>query len=437
MRNRIKSFSIVTLGCPKNTVDSEVLKGGLIKAGLKYKENPEGVDLLVINTCGFIEPAREETVEAILEAVNLKKQNKIKSIAVVGCLVQLYKDELKEEIPEVDFYSGVDFQKRLYEEIVGGNYYFPRFEDRDLLTPGHYAYIKISDGCDNKCSFCSIPLIKGKQKSRTVEDIINEVKYLNTLGVKELILVSQDTTRYGTDLPSKDTLPELLEKILRFTNASWIRLLYCNPDFWPDDLIDLVRDHDKICKYLDIPIQHFSDKILRSMKRVKSASMIKNLLYEIRSKIPDVAIRTSVIVGYPGETEKEFLELVDFIEEFRFDRLGVFTYSPEENTEAYLLKDDIPQKEKDSRRDFIMQKQWEIMEDRAESIVGKEIDVLVDCIEENNAVGRTQWDAPEIDCVVKIRRESIEIETGEIYRVKIVDNDGIDLVGEIKCVEDK
>jgi len=437
MRNRIKSFSIVTLGCPKNTVDSEVLKGGLIKAGLKYKENPEGVDLLVINTCGFIEPAREETVEAILEAVNLKKQNKIKSIAVVGCLVQLYKDELKEEIPEVDFYSGVDFQKRLYEEIVGGNYYFPRFEDRYLLTPGHYAYIKISDGCDNKCSFCSIPLIKGKQKSRTVEDIINEVKYLNTLGVKELILVSQDTTRYGTDLPSKDTLPELLEKILRFTNASWIRLLYCNPDFWPDDLIDLVRDHDKICKYLDIPIQHFSDKILRSMKRVKSASMIKNLLYEIRSKIPDVAIRTSVIVGYPGETEKEFLELVDFIEEFRFDRLGVFTYSPEENTEAYLLKDDIPQKEKDSRRDFIMQKQWEIMEDRAESIVGKEIDVLVDCIEENNAVGRTQWDAPEIDCVVKIRRESIKIETGEIYRVKIVDNDGIDLVGEIKCVEDK
>lgn len=431
MKNKgIKSFSVVSLGCPKNTVDSEVAIGGLTRAGLKYVKDFDKVDLLVINTCGFIEPAREEAIEAILEAVNLKESGQVKKIAVVGCLVQLYKEELEREIPEVDLYLGIDFQRELVQEVAPDRGYCPDYTDRMLMGQGHYAYLKIADGCDNKCSFCSIPLIKGKQRSRTPEEIAAEVRYLSGLGVKELILVSQDTTRYGVDLRPQVELPYLLENVLRESNARWIRLLYCNPDFWPEGLIDVVRGEPRVVKYLDIPIQHISDSILRSMRRVKMGSEIKDLLYKIRAEIPGVAIRTSLMVGYPGESERDFLELLDFVEEFRFERLGVFTYSREENTPAFELDDNIPLQEKEDRRSLLMEKQWEIMEDRASKMKGKKLEVIIDQLDSGFYIGRSQWDAPEIDCIVKIPGEA-ELEVGEIYKVEVIDNDGIDIVGKI------
>ena len=428
--NGVKSFSVVSLGCPKNTVDSEVAIGGLTRAGLRYVKDSSEVDLLIINTCGFIEPAREEAIETILEAVNLKENGQVKKIAVVGCLVQLYKKELEKEIPEVDFYLGIDFQKKLVQEFAPGKGYCPDYTDRILMDRGHYAYLKIADGCDNKCSFCSIPLIKGKQKSRTPEEIAAEVRYLNKLGVKELILVSQDTTRYGVDLKPQLELPELLENVLRESDAQWIRLLYCNPDFWADGLINMVRDESRLVKYFDIPIQHISDSILKSMRRVKMGSEIKELLYRIRAEIPDVAIRTSLLVGYPGESEKDFWELLDFVEEFRFERLGVFTYSPEENTPAFELGDSIPPQEKENRRSLLMEKQWEIMEEKAAELKGKRLEVIVDDLEGNFYVGRSQWDAPEIDCIVKIPKE-VELKIGEIYNIEVVGNDGIDIIGKV------
>ncbi|MBL7135632.1 MAG: 30S ribosomal protein S12 methylthiotransferase RimO [Candidatus Marinimicrobia bacterium] len=430
--NKRTTFSITSLGCPKNTVDSEILKGGLINSGFIYADNPERAEVIIINTCGFIELAREESIDTILDAIMLKKKGNVKKVLVIGCMPQRYGEELRKEFPEVDGIYGVESQGAIVRELSGKNVKLCCVEEiRSIMTPEHYAYLRIAEGCDNTCSFCSIPFMRGKQKSRLIKSIIEESVYLHNKGVKELILIAQDLTRYGTDLPDKITLADMLEELLSLNLFHWVRIMYSNPDFWTTKLNDLFGKYPNLCPYIDIPIQHASDRILELMNRGRSCEEIRHILKSIRSDVPNVALRTSLIVGFPSETEDDFNELLDFVEEVKFERLGVFTYSEEEGTSAEKLENNVPEKEKEQRKDIVMAIQYDISGEFAMSKVGEQLEILVESKDDSGYIGRTVWDAPEIDCFVRVHSEEA-LEVGEFYKVKIDSVEGLDLVGKVR-----
>lgn len=427
MKNGRKKIHILTLGCPKNLVDSEILMSKL-KNKFQIVEKPEKADLVVVNTCGFIDSAKQESIEKIFEMVELKEKGKVESVYVMGCLSERYKNELEKEIPEVDKFFGVE----KFEEILNTLGVPDKYEllgERELLTPKHYAYLKISEGCDNPCSFCAIPLIRGKHISRPIEEIIKEAKKLAWKGVKEIIIIAQDTTYYGLDIYGKRKLPELLNRLSEIDGIEWIRLMYTFPAKFPTEVLDIMAQNPKICKYIDIPIQHISDKILKSMRRGITKGKTIELLEKIRETVPEVAIRTSLIVGYPGETEKEFEELLDFVYTFKFDRLGVFTYSQEEGTKAFELGDPVSPEEKERRMALIMNAQHDIIVEKNEKMIGRKIKVLIDRKERDFYIGRTQWDAPEIDLEVLVEGNGIKI--GNFYEVEIYDIFEYDLIGKV------
>jgi ribosomal protein S12 methylthiotransferase len=427
VKNGRKKIHILTLGCPKNLVDSEILMSKL-KNKFQIVEKPEKADLVVVNTCGFIDSAKQESIEKIFEMVELKEKGKVESVYVMGCLSERYKNELEKEIPEVDKFFGVE----KFEEILNTLGVPDKYEllgERELLTPKHYAYLKISEGCDNPCSFCAIPLIRGKHISRPIEEIIKEAKKLAWKGVKEIIIIAQDTTYYGLDIYGKRKLPELLNRLSEIDGIGWIRLMYTFPAKFPTEVLDIMAQNPKICKYIDIPIQHISDKILKSMRRGITKRKTIELLEKIRESVPEVAIRTSLIVGYPGETEKEFEELLDFVYTFKFDRLGVFTYSQEEGTKAFELGDPVSPEEKERRMALIMNAQHDIIVEKNEKMIGRKFKVLIDRKERDFYIGRTQWDAPEIDLEVLVEGNGIKI--GNFYEVEIYDIFEYDLIGKV------
>ena len=420
---KYKTFYITTLGCSKNTVDSEILRGKLQQAGMEWTQ-PDDCEVLIINTCGFILDAKEESIDAIMDAVDLKNKGKIKKLIVMGCLVERYHDDLQDQITEVDSFHGVEPFEQIMAELASDNE-----GARELLTPSHYAYLKIAEGCDNTCSFCAIPGIRGKQHSKSIPDLLDEARYLSSLDVKELIIIAQDTTRYGTDIYGERKLAELLEQLLNLKLFPRVRLMYTNPDFWDPKINKLFSKYDEFCPYVDLPVQHASDRILDLMNRRSGQKKIRNIVEKLRSDVPNIALRTTVMVGFPGETEDEFYQLLDFIEEMEFERLGAFTYSEEEGTEAARFDDSISKQEKDRRLEMIMSSQYEITSQFAHNQVGEVLDVIIDRRESEAAIGRTIWDAPEVDCNVLI--DDKDVEPGNIYSVKITENRDFDLIGKI------
>lgn len=423
-------INIVTLGCSKNLVDSEVLMGQIAGDYEVLHDSNENADVIVINTCGFIHDAKEESIDTILSAVNSKSEGITKKVVVTGCLSERYKEELQQEIPDVDGFYGVnDLPKILKElkvdhkkELVG---------ERLLTTPSHYAYVKISEGCNRNCSFCAIPLIRGKHISKPKEEIIHEVKLLANKGVKEIILIAQDLTWYGIDLYGRRELTDLVATLSEIEGIEWIRLHYTYPANFPTGLLALMKTNPKVCNYLDMPLQHISSKLLRSMKRGLGGKKTQDLLKRIKSDVPDIALRSTLIVGYPGETEEDFIELYNFVERTKFDRLGVFTYSPEEDTHAYGLVDDVTQEVKDERRDRIMLLQQEISYELNKRFVGKTLKVLIDRVEGGNYIGRTEYDSPEVDNEVIVETNGNDVSVGGFYDVKITSSDFFDLTGKI------
>lgn len=429
-KNGHKKVNLVSLGCSKNLVDSEVLLRQFQANGLQIIENSSKADYIVINTCGFINDAKDESIRAILEAVELKKSGKAKKVVVMGCLSERYKSELAEEIPEVDAYFGVTDYRGVLNEL-GIDFKKELLGERLITTPKHFAYLKISEGCDNPCSFCAIPLIRGKHISKPIPEIIREANYLAQNGAKEIILIAQDSTYYGLDIYGNRELSKLLKELTRVDGIEWIRLLYAFPAKFPEEILDVIAEEEKICKYIDIPFQHISDKILKSMQRGISKRRTYELINLIRKKIPEVAIRTTLIVGYPEETETEFQELVDFVKDMEFDRLGLFTYSQEENTKAFELGDPIPQNEKEARKNYILSIQQEISHKKNQEKIGKRLKVLIDeQIEKNTYLGRSQWDAPEVDNSVIVNSQ-FPIEPGKFYEVEIDDALEFDLAGQV------
>ncbi len=429
-KNGHKRVNLVSLGCSKNLVDSEVLLRQFQLNGLEIINNSGKADYIIINTCGFINDAKDESIRAILEAVDLKKSGKVKKVVVMGCLSERYKSELAEEIPEVDAYFGVTDYKGVLNEL-GLDLKKELLGERLITTPGHFAYLKISEGCDNPCSFCAIPLIRGKHQSKPIEQILNEANYLAEKGAKEIILIAQDSTYYGLDIYGKRELARLLKELSKVKGIEWIRLLYAFPAKFPEEILDVIAKEEKICKYIDIPFQHISDKVLKSMQRGVSKRRTYELIELIRNKIPEVAIRTTLIVGYPEEGEEEFQELVDFVKDVKFDRLGVFTYSQEENTKAFELGDPIPQKIKEERKKEILRIQQEISHQKNLEKIGKRIKVLIDERIDNYVyLGRTQWDAPEVDNSVFVNTTG-NIEPGNFYEVEIDDALEFDLAGQV------
>ncbi len=426
-----QKVAVLTLGCSKNVVDSEVLLGKLSANNLDVTTNLNEANICIINTCGFIKPSAKESLQVILEAVELKRRGKIEKLLTVGCLTQRFSKSIAEQFPEVDFFAGVDsaesivkFLKQdeeLKTELLG---------ERFLLTPRHYAYLKISEGCNRECSFCSIPSIRGKHKSRRLEEITAEARKLVEQGVRELILIAQDTTYYGRDIYGRPTLPELLRKLSDIPGISWIRLMYAYPAGFPEGALEVIAERDNICKYVDIPLQHISDKVLKSMRRGTSQKTIQQLIEKIRTKIPTATIRTTFIVGYPNETEKDFRELLDFVATYRFDRVGVFTYSHEDGTSAFPLGDPIPQSEKIRRRNELMALQQKISLEKNRQLVGKEIKVLVDERNGGNYYGRTEMDAPEVDNLVILPSKK-EVLVGNFCKVKITRAKAYDLFAEL------
>ena len=424
-----KTLNLISLGCAKNLVDSEILLGGLNKTDVTLTQNPEEADTIVVNTCGFLDIAREESVDTILQAAELKKTSNLKELVVMGCLSERYPDELKKEIPEVDRIFGSNDHRQIVSFLTGKEFAKddPLFF-RSLMTPNHYAYLKIAEGCDNGCSFCSIPLMRGLQKSRTIPAIMDEAERLVSNGTRELLMIAQDTTSYGWDLETKVYLSDLLRELNTINNLEWIRVHYAHPAHLSQRIIDAMAECDKVCNYLDMPIQHAADTILKSMKRGLGQDGIRNRIHRLRSAIPEIAIRTTLIVGYPGETEDDFNSLRGFVEEMKFDRLGIFTYSEEEGTGAAHLDDNIPRQVKDDRKNILLEIQHEISLDRNESFVGKTLKVLVDQEGENVSVGRTEYDSPEIDNIVHIQGK---VDKGNFVRVKIESANEYELIGSI------
>ena len=411
--------NVVTMGCSKNIVDSEALLGQLKRGSASIVSDVYLADVAVINTCGFIESAKQESLDAIFEALERKKKGELKKVIVMGCLAERYRKELAVEIPDVDAIFGSNQLQDVVTEL-GVNYKEELLGERVLTTPSHFAYLKISEGCDHPCSFCAIPLMRGKHRTKPIEAILEEANHLASRGVKELILIGQDTTYYGLDLYGGRQLKKLLLELSEVPGIEWIRLMYAYPAKFPLDILDAFRQSPKICRYLDMPVQHASDEVLKSMRRGITNRATRDLIHRIKDAVPNIALRTTLIVGYPNETDREFQELYEFVGEMEFHRLGVFTYSQEDDTTAFPLADPVPHGVKEQRRDAIMALQQEVSARRNRALVGSTVKVLIDRHEDGHAVGRTEWDAPEIDQEVYVS-DSAEYQPGNFYEVKVVD----------------
>tara|TARA_B100000949_G_scaffold199713_1_gene186914 strand:- start:952 stop:2241 length:1290 start_codon:yes stop_codon:yes gene_type:complete len=424
-----KTLNLISLGCAKNLVDSEILLGGLQQTDVSITANPEEADTIVVNTCGFLDIAREESVETILQAAEMKKTGSLKELVVMGCLSERYPEELKKEIPEVDRIFGSNDHRQIVSFLTGQEYAKddPLFF-RSLMTPSHYAYLKIAEGCDNGCSFCSIPLMRGLQKSRTIPAIMEEAERLATNGTRELLVIAQDTTSYGWDLEKKVYLSDLLRELNTIKDMDWIRIHYAHPAHLSKRTIDALAECDRVCNYLDMPIQHAADELLNSMRRGLGQDGIRDRISRLREAIPEIALRTTLIVGYPGETEEHFNTLRDFVEEIRFDRLGIFTYSEEDGTLAADLADSVPRQVKDDRKNQLLEIQHGISLDKNESFIGKTLKVLVDESGEDVSVGRTEYDSPEIDNIVHIKGKAVK---GTFIDVMIESANEYELLGKI------
>jgi ribosomal protein S12 methylthiotransferase len=437
------NISIISLGCSKNLIDSELMMGILSKNKFNLTEKAETADIIIVNTCGFIDSAKEESIDTILEVAQFKKTGNCKVLIVAGCLGERYKNELLNELPEVD---GVVGTGNIYEivDIINDSFkghrtirtgsidieYNENFS-RIISTPKHTAYIKIAEGCDNYCTYCIIPKLRGKYRSRYLDSIIEEAKFLSDNGTKEIILIAQDTSKYGIDIYGKYMLPKLLDELNKIDGLEWIRLLYLYPETFTDELISSIKNNEKVVKYVDIPIQHINDRILKRMNRKTTKNMITGLVHKLRNEIPNIIIRTTIIVGFPGETDEEFNELCSYIEEMKFNRLGVFTYSKEEDTPAALLDNQITEHVKENRQKIIMEKQKIISYTENKQKIGSNYKILVEeKVNDNSYIGRTYMDSPEIDGAVYIdSKESLKI--GTFYNVKITDCLEYDLMGEI------
>jgi ribosomal protein S12 methylthiotransferase len=430
--NKSTKVNIVTLGCSKNLVDSEVLLTQLRGNGINavHESTHDDANVVVINTCGFIDNAKQESIDTILRYVDAKEEGIVDKVYVTGCLSERYKDELQNEIPDVDAWFGTRDLSRLLK-VFKANYKHELVGERILTNPSHYAYLKISEGCDRPCSFCAIPLMRGKHLSRPIEELVLEAKNLAKNGTKELLLIAQDSTYYGLDLYKKRNLADLLKHLSDVPGIDWIRLHYAFPAGFPMDVLDVMAERSNICKYLDIPLQHGSSNMLQLMRRGITREKTEQLLHTIREKIPGIAIRTTMITGHPGETEKDFEELLDFVEKSRFERLGVFGYSHEENTHSYSFADDIPAEIKQERTDTVMELQQGISLETNQQRIGKTLKVLVDRKEGGNFIGRTEYDSPEVDNEVIIEGTAEYLRTGDFVNVKINAASEFDLSGEI------
>ena len=421
-----QKVNFVSLGCAKALVDSEKLIGALKNTYFSVVDDPEKADSMVINTCGFIDIARQESIDTILHAAKLKKEGKIGKLIVMGCLSERYPQELSSEIPEVDYFFGSNDHTKIMQFLTGKEYAQddPIFL-RSILTPEHYAYIKIAEGCDNGCSFCSIPIMRGLQKSRSIDSILWEAEKLLEQGIKELLVIAQDTTSYGWDLKPKQYLGDLISELDNL-NFEWIRIHYAHPAHLSKKIIQSMADSKNVCSYLDMPIQHASDPILKSMRRGLNSNGIKKRIQLLREAIPDIRIRTTLIAGYPGETIEDFNKMFSFVEEVQFDRLGVFTYSEEDGTLAKNLIDDIPINVKNDRKAQIMDLQADISNEKNQSMIGKTLKVLVDDVGEKHSVGRTEYDSPEIDNIVNINQA---LKIGQFYNINIESANEFELIG--------
>ena len=430
---------MISLGCPKNQVDGEIMLEKLNKSGFAVAESIEDSDVMIINTCGFIEDAKREAIETILEVAEYKTAGLISAIVVTGCLAERYQEEILREIPEVDSVIGIgadrDIVKVCQKALVGvRSSFYPDKKyllldgERMLSTPSHWAYLKISDGCDNKCSYCAIPGIRGGYIERPMENIISEAKSLAGKGVKELILVAQDTTKYGLKLYGEYRLPALLKELVKIDGIEWLRLYYCYPDRVTDDLIDVIAKEEKICSYIDIPLQHCNRDILKSMNRSGSYDALKELLLKMKRRIPGLSLRTTFMTGFPGETEAQFEELCRFVKEIKFDKMGCFTFSPEEDTPAFEYENQIDEEVKKRRAEVLMDIQYSITQSANKSRIGNIYRTVIDEKTESGYIGRSYLDSPEIDSGIIISSER-EHNTGEFINVKITDYDGYDLIG--------
>jgi len=421
--------NVITLGCSKNTVDSERLMKQLQGNKFELTENPDEAETLIINTCGFIEAAKNESIETILNAIALKKSGRVKKVLVAGCLSERYKEELMKEIPEVDAFFGTEKYEKIIKEL-GGELKHELLGERVLTTPNHTAYLKISEGCDHPCSFCAIPLMRGLHKSTPMEKLLVEAYHLAAKGVKELIIIGQDTTDYGKDIYGRRNLAELLTELSEIDGIEWIRIMYAYPSHFPEDVIDVIANNEKICKYIDVPLQHISDEVLKSMRRGITKRKTKELIENLRSRIPGIVLRTTFIVGYPAEKENDFEELCEFVREVKFDKLGVFAYSQEESTSSFILGDPVSEKEKQRRLEILMEIQKEISSENNKELSGRKLRVLVEGRENGFYVARSYRDAPEIDGDVLIPAEH-ELDIGKFYDVEFYDYDEYDMYGKL------
>ena len=427
------SINVVTLGCSKNIYDSEVLMGQLKANGKEVTheapEEEEG-NIVVINTCGFIDNAKQESIDTILHYADKKQRGEVDQVYVTGCLSERYKPDLESEIPDVDAYFGTRDMPLLLKTL-GADYKHELVGERMTTTPKHFAYLKIAEGCDRPCSFCAIPLMRGGHRSTPIEDLVTEAQKLAAKGVKELILIAQDLTYYGLDLYKERRLGALLKELVKVEGVEWIRLHYLFPSGFPQDVLDIIREEPKVCNYIDIPLQHIADPVLKSMRRGTTKAKTDALLAMMREKVPGITIRTTLIAGYPGETEEDHQVVLDWVREQRFDRLGVFAYSHEENTHAFNLEDDVPAEVKQQRVDEIMAIQMDISRELNEQKVGNEYRVLIDRKEGAHFVGRTEFDSPDVDNEVLVPAEDIYLKIGDFCTVKVVEAHDYDLIAEV------
>lgn len=421
------TINVITLGCSKNIYDSEVLMGQLKGSGKNVVHQKEG-NIVVINTCGFIDNAKEESVNTILEQIQKKESGKVDEVYVTGCLSERYKPDLKKEIPQVDEYFGTSDLPQLLK-VLGADYKHELVGERILTTPKHFAYLKIAEGCDRPCSFCAIPLMRGKHRSTPIEELVKQTKCLVKDGVKELILIAQDLTYYGLDIYNKRRLADLLRALALISGIEWIRLHYAFPTGFPEDVLEVIRTEPKICNYLDIPLQHIANPILKSMRRGTTQEKTTSLLNKFRLQVPGIILRTSLIIGYPGETESDFEILKAWVKEMRFERLGCFTYSHEENTHAHLLEDNVPAQVKQKRLNEIMEIQSQISWEHNQMCLGKKFRCLIDRKEGVNFVGRTFMDSPDVDNEVLVDASKYYLKQGDFVNIEIIDATDYDLIG--------
>lgn len=424
--------NVVTLGCSKNIFDSEVMMAQLKanKFDVEHESMEDDAEIVIINTCGFIDNAKQESIDTILRYAEAKADGMVDKVYVTGCLSERYRDELETEIPDVDAYFGTRELPRLLKTLKA-DYKHELVGERLLTTPSHYAYFKIAEGCDRPCSFCAIPLMRGKHKSTPMEELFAQAKGLAAKGVKELMLIAQDLTYYGLDIYKKRALAELLQELEKVEGIEWIKLHYAYPSGFPMEVMDVMRESSTVCNYIDIPLQHGSTRMLKAMRRGIDREKTEKLIEEMRAKVPGLAVRTTLIVGYPGETEEDFQEMYDWVERSKFDRLGVFTYSHEENTHAYNFEDDVPEEVKKERADQIMELQSGISYELNQQKIGKTFKVLFDRVEGDYFIGRTEFDSPEVDNEVLVRKDADYIRLGDFAEIKITKADHYDLYGEV------